>query len=137
MHCSYEMFEMVTNWSRLRISTCQTGWPLKYVWLPITSTQESERSFLRHFKWFSRWLVHLFFEGITLLQNGSKDISLFCQNWRTLQSILFEFHNVKREMNKFFEYYLLSRNILKSHNLLKRELVYEIIFSICMFPFSK
>ena len=42
LHFSYEMFEMVTNWSRLPISTCQTGWPLKYVWLLITSAQESE-----------------------------------------------------------------------------------------------
>ena len=48
------------------------GWPLKYVWLPITSTQESERSFKR----FSRQAcsmnnVHLLFEGMTLLQYGS------------------------------------------------------------------
>ena len=146
--------------------------PLKYVWLPITSTRESERSFLRHFKWFSRQACSSPFwrnDIVTKRINFDKNVSLFCQNWRTLQFIFFQFHNVKKEMNKFFEFYLLSRSdilrrpqkfekisqffwrylaalktagdfweilwssknistLLKSHDFLKRELVYEILF---------
>ena len=47
---------------------------------------------------------------VTKRINFDKNVSLFCQNSRTLQFIFFQFHNVKKEMNKFFEFYLLSRS---------------------------
>ena len=60
------------------------GWPLKYVWLPITSTQESERSFLRHFKRFSRQACSSPFwryEIVTKRIDFDKNVTLLWQNW--------------------------------------------------------